>query len=165
MEVTYAADGKRFVSLSSKSIINNNNNNNIRPHSQPTYSISQLTTTNLVIPPNMPSLTPGLRFLALPSELRLQVYDDYFSKCSRLDARQILLTCPRQQKQQQQCHAIPYYYVVSKQVSNEVPGPSAKAKATATRLPHHVASRRLRRLGYSVPPQSSQDQNPDDYAM
>ena len=139
MEVTHAADAKRFVSLSSKSRINNNynfNNNNIRPHSQPTYSFSQLTTTNLVIPPNMSSLTPGSRFLALPSELRLQVYDEYFSKCSHLDARQIY---SHVLDSRHNSSATLSLLLVSKQVSNEVLDRLRKRQQHVYRITWHHA--------------------------
>lgn len=38
---------------------------------------------------NIPSVTLYSKFLALPLELRLQVYEEYISKCSGLDIKRI----------------------------------------------------------------------------
>ena len=66
--------------------------------------------------PKAPSPTSRLRFLALPPELRLQVYDNYFSSYSRPDAEDIHEeTLPRNDK-----HTTLPLLLVSKQVSEEV---------------------------------------------
>ena len=66
--------------------------------------------------PKAPSPTSRLRFLALPPELRLQVYDNYFSSYSRPDANEIHEdTLPRNHK-----HTTLPLLLVSKQVSEEV---------------------------------------------
>lgn len=65
----------------------------------------------------MSSLTPGARFLALPSELRLQVYDSYFSQSSRPDAREIYSDVLPSRNNS---NATLSLLLVSKQVSEEV---------------------------------------------